>query len=119
VVVDVIDKTPEKRKLSPEKIEILRKMKVTAEYEKNGPDKMLIEQALSLRKQMLVDKIIANGGRMKRLGDRMREAYEKGHSLTDLCIRYECGATIVLIIISITMIIKILTLIVMIIMIII
>jgi hypothetical protein len=87
VVINVIDKTPEKRMLSPEKIEILRKMKASAEYEKNGPDKMLIEQALSLRKQMLVDKIIANGGRMKRLGDRMREAYEKGQSLTDLCIR--------------------------------
>ena len=83
----VIDKTPEKRMLSPEKIEILRKMKVAAEYEKNGVDKMLIEQALSLRKQMLVDKIIANGGRMKRLGERMREAYEKGQSLRDLCIR--------------------------------
>ena len=83
-----VDDKGKGRQLSPEKIEILRKMKVDADYKKNGPEKMLIEQALSLRKQMLVDKIIANGGRMKRLGDRMREAYENGQSLTDLCVRY-------------------------------
>ena len=53
----------------------------------NLPNKMLLEQALSLRKQMLVDKIVGDGWRMKKNADTIRKSYDAGQSLADLCLR--------------------------------
>ena len=50
-------------------------------------NKMLLEQALSLRKQMLVDKIVGDGWRMKKNADTIRKSYDAGQSLADLCLR--------------------------------
>ena len=53
----------------------------------NIPARMLLEQALSLRKQMLVDKIVGDGWRMKKNADTIRKCYDAGQSLGELCLR--------------------------------
>ena len=50
---------------------------------------MLLEQALSLRKQLLVDKIVNDGWRLRKNGDRIRSAYQRGGSLLDLAVQYD------------------------------
>ena len=77
-----------KKQLSPERLAAIKKMEIAAELLKNGPEKMMVEQALSLRKQMLVDKIVNNGWRMRNLSDKLRIAYDAGSTLPDLCMRY-------------------------------
>jgi hypothetical protein len=77
-----------KKHLSPERLAAIKKMETAAELLKNGPEKMMVEQALSLRKQMLVDKIVNNGWRMRNLSDKLRIAYDAGSTLPELCMRY-------------------------------
>lgn len=77
-----------KKQLSPERLAAIKKMEIAAELLKNGPEKMMVEQALSLRKQMLVDKIVNNGWRMRNLSDKLRIAYDAGSTLPELCMRY-------------------------------
>jgi hypothetical protein len=54
-----------------------------------GGERMLLEQALSLRKQLLVDKIVNDGWRLRKHGERMRKAYQQGVSLLDLAVQYD------------------------------
>ena len=79
----------EKKKLSPERLAAIKKMEIAENLLKNGPEKMMVEQALSLRKQMLVDKIVNNGWRMSNLEEKLRLAYDAGSTLPELCMRYE------------------------------
>ena len=78
----------EKKELSPERLAAIKKMEIAENLLKNGPEKMMVEQALSLRKQMLVDKIVNNGWRMRNLADKLRIAYDAGSTLPELCMRY-------------------------------
>lgn len=77
-----------KKQLSPERLAAIKKTEIAADLLKNGPEKMMVEQALSLRKQMLVDKIVNNGWRMRNLSDKLRIAYDAGSTLPELCMRY-------------------------------
>ncbi len=54
-----------------------------------GGERMLLEQALSLRKQLLVDKIVNDGWRLRKHGERIRKAYQRGVSLLDLAVQYD------------------------------
>ena len=55
----------------------------------DGGDHMLLEQALSLRKQLLVDKIINDGWKLRKLSDRIHKAYHRGDSLLELARQYD------------------------------
>jgi len=55
----------------------------------NGVEKMLLEQALSMRKQLLVDKIVNDGWKMRKHSNNIRKAYDGGLSIAQLCIRYD------------------------------
>ena len=67
--------------ISPEK---RAKMVLAAKTDINVPEKMLYEQAISLRKQLLVDKIMKSGFRLKDLSDRFKDNYKSGTSLVSL-----------------------------------
>ena len=55
----------------------------------DGGDHMLLEQALSLRKQLLVDKIINDGWKLRKHADRIHKAYHRGDSLLELARQYD------------------------------
>jgi hypothetical protein len=55
----------------------------------DGVEKMLLEQALSMRKQLLVDKIVNDGWKMRKHSNNIRKAYDGGLSIAQLCIRYD------------------------------
>lgn len=61
-------------------------LEIIREY---GGERMLFEQALSLRKQLLVDKIVNDGWKLRKNGDRIRRAYQQGVSLLDLAVQYD------------------------------
>jgi hypothetical protein len=56
---------------------------------KNEVAKMLLEQAFSMRKQLLVDKIVNDGGKIRKHSKNIRKAYDGGLSIAKLCIRYD------------------------------
>ena len=64
------------------------KMELTAKTDKNKPEKMLYEQAISLRKQLLLHKIMKSGYRLQHLSGRFRNDYERGKSLVSLSQKY-------------------------------
>lgn len=64
------------------------KMELAAKTDKNKPEKMLYEQAISLRKQLLVDKIMKSGYRLKHLSGRFKNDYDRGKSLVSLSQKY-------------------------------
>ena len=55
----------------------------------DGGDHMLLEQALSLRKQLLVDKIINDGWKLRKHSDRIHKAYHRGDTLLELARQYD------------------------------
>ena len=61
----------------------------TDNTQKTETDKMMLEQALSLRKQMLVDKIVNDNWRMKKQADVLRKDYDKGQTVAALSLKYE------------------------------
>ena len=61
----------------------------TDDTQKAETDKMMLEQALSLRKQMLVDKIVNDNWRMKKQADVLRKDYDKGQTVAALSLKYE------------------------------
>ena len=71
--------------ISPER---RAKMELAAKTDTNKPEKMLYEQAISLRKQLLVDKIMKSGFRLKDLSDRFKDNYKSGTSLVSLSQKY-------------------------------
>lgn len=55
----------------------------------DGGDHMLLEQALSLRKQLLVDKIINDGWKLRKHSERIHKAYHRGDTLLELARQYD------------------------------
>ena len=60
-----------------------------ATLQADGGDHMLLEQALSLRKQLLVDKIINDGWKLRKHAHRIHKAYHNGDSLLELARQYD------------------------------
>ena len=64
------------------------KTELASKTDKNKPEKMLYEQAISLRKQLLLHKIMKSGFRLKHLSGRFKNDYDRGKSLVSLSQKY-------------------------------
>ena len=84
-VITKINDVQKSINISPEK---RAKLILAAKSDINIPEKMLYEQAISLRKQLLVDKIMKSGFRLKDLSDRFKDNYKSGTSLVSLSQKY-------------------------------